>query len=315
MPSTTTHPFTRPEALAAGLTVDQLAGPGYQRLFHGVYLPAQVLVTELDRAREAIRVSAPGTYASHQTAAIIWGGWVPDTSETHISVPEGATRTKRQGIRAHRAPASALPLKHHGLLVSSPLQTFRELAASRLDLVDLVVFGDSLVRARRTTVEEVRHAASSWVGVGSALARRAAALVRQGVDSPAESRLRMVIVLAGLPEPEVNVITRLVGGDWSRRFDLCYRGLKLIIEYDGRHHATDPGQWSHDILRREELEAQGWTMIVITADALYNHPRNTLGRITNALRDRHCPDLPPRIPPRWARHFGHREEAVRGSDA
>lgn len=51
-----------------------------------------------------------------------------------------------------------------------------------------------------------------------------------------ESRLRMLLVLAGFAEPQVNFILRDLAGDWSRRFDLCYRALKLIIEYDGEQH-------------------------------------------------------------------------------
>lgn len=46
--------------------------------------------------------------------------------------------------------------------------------------------------------------------------------MRQGVDSPMETRLRMLIVLAGYPEPRVNVIIRHENGDWSTRLDLCH---------------------------------------------------------------------------------------------
>lgn len=296
-------PFTRAQALAAGVSRDRLTGPGYQRLFYDLYLPADTRVTVLDRARAALKISAPGTFASHHTAAALWGGWIPDTPETHISVPDGSSRSKRQGIRAHRAPTTSVAVEHQGVLLSPPLQTFTELATARLGLVDLVVYGDSLLKTRRTTPEGLSAAASTWVGVGSPLARRAAQLVRDGVDSPAETRLRMLIVLAGLSEPKVNLITRLEGGQWSRRFDLCYPSLKLIIEYDGRHHASDAAQWSSDILRREELEAQGWTLIIINADALFNHPSDTLRRITEALRDRHAPNLPRTVPPIWSRHF------------
>jgi hypothetical protein len=64
------------------------------------------------------------------------------------------------------------------------------------------------------------------IGLGGArLARRVAGLVRKGVDSAMETRLRLLIVLAGLPEPEVNVIVRDENGDWELRFDLCYPQL------------------------------------------------------------------------------------------
>jgi hypothetical protein len=64
----------------------------------------------------------------------------------------------------------------------------------------------------------------------------------------------LLLVLAGLPEPDVNFILRAPDGSWRRRFDLCYQGARLIIEYDGRQHAFDREQWSNDIARREELD-------------------------------------------------------------
>lgn len=81
--------------------------------------------------------------------------------------------------------------------------TFLDLADS-LDLVDLVVLCDSMVKLGLVTPQRLVEAAASFKGRSRALARRAASLVRAEVDSPMESRLRMLIVLAGLPEPVVN---------------------------------------------------------------------------------------------------------------
>lgn len=301
-----TQPITRREALAAGLTVTELAGPRFRRLFHGLYLPAHVELTVLQRARAALKISPEGSFASHHTAAAIWGGWVPQTSETHISVVSDLLRSKRRGIKAHRARSTSRAVPHRDILLSPAAQTFVELAASGASLVELVVLGDSLVKAGRFTPAELVEASKAWLGAGVILARRAALLVREGVDSATESRLRMLIVLAGLPEPKVNLIVRTSEGSWSRRFDLSYPNLKLIIEYDGRHHAESAEQWSNDILRREELEAQGWRIIVINADALFNHPTLTLQRIRSALEDRTSTRLPRRVAPEWYRQFADR---------
>ena len=118
-----------------------------------------------------------------------------------------------------------------------------------------------------------------------------------------ETRLRLLIVLAGLPEPTVNFIVRDQNGDWTLRFDLSYPGLKLIIEYDGDQHRQDPQQWSRDLRRREWLERNGWRIIVINSDAYHRHPRETLMRIRQALADRGSRDLPSSAPAAWDRHF------------
>jgi very-short-patch-repair endonuclease len=51
-------------------------------------------------------------------------------------------------------------------------------------------------------------------------------------ESPMETRLRLLIVLAGLPRPEVQYPLPEAGV----RFDLAYPDVKLAIEYDGGDH-------------------------------------------------------------------------------
>ena len=90
-------------------------------------------------------------------------------------------------------------------------------------------------------------------------ARRAASYVRARVDSPMETRLRLLLVLAGLPEPEVNRELRDELGI-VMRLDLCYPAIKVAIEYDVRQHLTSASQWERDVERRNDLVAQGWLL-------------------------------------------------------
>ena len=116
-----------------------------------------------------------------------------------------------------------------------------------------------------------------------------------------ETRLRMLLVLAGLPEPQVNVILRDLGGEWDRRFDLCYLALKLIIEYDGEQHA-DLDHRDSDIHRREELERLGYTLVQVTSRGIYVDPARTLGgwlTPSEQLADMR----PARWRPEWKQHF------------
>jgi hypothetical protein len=129
-----------------------------------------------------------------------------------------------------------------GVRISAVDQMFGELA-SCLTLVDLVVVGDNLVRRRRITPAElVDHCKDSKLPC-AALARRAATYVRERVDSPMETRLRMLIVLAGLPEPRVNITISDIHGRPVRRYDLSWPSVKAIVEYDGRHHIEREEQW------------------------------------------------------------------------
>lgn len=304
----TTQPFTRRVATKAGIGVSHLVGRNYRRLFHGIYIGSQVQVNLAVRARAALLIARPGSYVSHHTAAVLWGGWAPPVTQVHLSTAE-ETRSRRRGIVAHRAGDGVVPVLHRGLPLAPASQVFLDLAAAGVDLVDLVAVGDSLVRAGVVAPAELTAAAAGDSGPGSRRARRAAGWVREGVDSVMETRLRMLIVLAGLPEPVVNHILRDEDGRWVWRLDLSYPGLQLVIEYDGRQHAENTTQWRKDLRRREQLEDQGWKLIVITAEDVFGEPQQTLDRIRTALRDRGESAGRHRPPPEWFRCFPGRSAA------
>lgn len=295
-------PFNRADARRAGIPVKQLTTKRFRKLFHDLYVSADLAITPAVLAAAALRISPLGSHASHFTAAQIWGGVVPDQPLTHVSSPHRRTRSERRGVGSHETRRGSQVVIFQQLRVSSPEQTFIDLA-TELNLVDLVVLGDSLVAKRRTTTKEIVEAANAWQGRGSRLARRAAHLVRAGVDSPMETRLRMLMVLAGLPEPVVNHIEYGSNGAWAKRFDLCYPDLLLIIEYDGRQHAEDDRQWGRDIERREELDTDGWRLIVVRSAGIYTEPGRTLERIMDAMRERGARRLPRTLNREWERHF------------
>jgi len=295
-------PFTRAEARAAGISARQVSGGRYQRLFHDLYVSADLVVTPEVRASAVLKICPPGSQASHFTAAELWGATVPSQPQTHVSCPQPGMRSGRRGVGSHRLSRDARVVRFRGIRVSSPEQTFIDLACT-LSLVDLVVLGDSLVKTKRTTVGRLVDAVKAWGGRGSRPARRAVGFVRSGVDSPMETRLRMLMVLAGLPEPVVNHIEYDAMGAWAKRFDLSYPDLLLVIEYDGRQHAEDDRQWGRDIDRREELDGDGWQLIVIQAKGIYVEPHRTLVRIADAMRARGARNVPTRFRDEWRSHF------------
>ncbi|MGH3353603.1 MAG: hypothetical protein ACRDPS_23280 [Nocardioides sp.] len=130
-----------------------------------------------------------------------------------------------------------------------------------------MIVGDHMVRKGLVDLETLRKFCADASGPGVALARTAAGYVRTGVDSPMETRLRLLIVLAGLPEPEVNL---LVGDEIERRkYDLSYRRSKTILEYDGRQHVERIEQWEADLERREGIDDDRWRILVFVAKDIY----------------------------------------------
>ena len=50
------------------MTVAELVGPRFQRIFHGIYVAADIPITVAVRAKAALLVAPDGSYASHHTA-------------------------------------------------------------------------------------------------------------------------------------------------------------------------------------------------------------------------------------------------------
>jgi hypothetical protein len=58
------NPFTRADARAAGITVKELIGRRYQKVFFNLYVSADVVITPQIRARAALRLACAGSYAT-----------------------------------------------------------------------------------------------------------------------------------------------------------------------------------------------------------------------------------------------------------
>lgn len=293
------QPFTRAEALAAGF--DPAGRRDFVRIFHGVYVAASVRVTAQVRVQSALKFFAPDAFASHASAARILGVPIPPVPEEHVTALRPRDRRRPAGVVPHVDPTAAVVV-HDGIRVSAPCQMFVELA-SLLNLVDLVVVGDHLVRRGLTTRGELVAWCVQSNGRGARAARRAAAYVRDRVDSPMETRLRMLIVLAGIPEPEVNLTLRAGDGTPLRRYDLCWPSVRVIVEYDGRHHIERQEQWEADLERREADDDDGWRTLVVTGRGIYREPEQTVNRVWRVLRTRHLKAVPDRPCDDWQPHF------------
>ncbi len=277
----TRHPFTVRQARTAGISPGMLRGPGYVQLFHGIYASALARPSLDLTARAALLAAPDGAVIAGATAAQLWGGLVPDDGQVTVRVGPGI-RMRLSGIRARRGKAVPTIMRN-GIRVTTPEQTFIDLGGV-LGLVDLVVLGDSLVRQRVTTPAALVAAAEAYHGPHCGEVRRAAGYVRAGVDSGPETKVRMLMVLVGLPEPAVNIVI-VRDGRVVRRYDMGYRKSQVAVEYDGRHHAESRQQWEHDIARREESDDEGWRLVIVTSSGLYD-PAATLARIVAVCRSR-----------------------------
>ena len=155
------------------------------------------------------------------------------------------------------------------------------MAGRQLNLLELVTAGDWVVRRKLTTPDRLITYTRTFRGAGAALARRAAAMVRKRVDSPGETKLRLCLILAGLPEPACNIT--LGTDDYPiGRVDLLLEEYRLILEYEGDYHRIDRQQWSVDIGRVEDFTTEGYRVLRVIADHM-RRPRALVHRVHAAL--------------------------------
>lgn len=300
-----TRPFTRRQALEAGLSRGTLQGRRYRQVVPGIYVAREAPTTDNRLRAGLLAAGTPESFLSHHDAARLWGGVVPHSPDVQVSVPRGVIRRRRAGVRVHTSPRR--PVRFRGFPVTSPVDTFLDLAAV-LDLVDLVVLGDSLVRRGRVTPEQLVEAARTARGRYTRVAERAAILVRRGVDSPMETRVRLLIVLAGLPEPQVDVRFFAEGNALVRRLDLGYPDIRVAVEYDGEQHRKRQDVYEGDVLRHEEFDNLGWRIVVVLSKDVFFTPSRTVERVAAALRSRGV--RVPRIRDDYRRYFPDRERAA-----
>jgi hypothetical protein len=228
---------------------------------------------------------APGSYFSHLTGAHLLGfplGQIND-HRLHVTTPHQPPRAV--GVIGHRGPASAY--RYRGLPVATPAATWVQLAGL-VPHDQLVIAGDFLTRRKRPfcSLDELERAASARGTRGIRIIREALREVRSGTDSPMETRVRLLLVRAGLPEPVIGYTIRNAAGDFVGTPDLSYPAQRIAIEYEGDHHRADRAVFADDIERRELMQEAGWYVIRVIADHVFLHPAWLVARVSQKLRER-----------------------------
>lgn len=271
--------FTLAAARQAGVGTGRLRGNDLERPFRGVR-SAPIRTLRDHGLAYAERMSPDHAFAG-RTAARLWG--LPLAQEwtrsepLDVARPAGSNRARSKGIREMTVARSRLfSVVHEGLRVLDPRSTAITLARE-LSHEHLVQVVDALLtpakhypdlRVPRTpgaayaTPQQLAEFVESCAALAGVAALRAAlADARVGSESRFETVTRLLIVEAGLPEPEVHPLVVVDGIDLHP--DLGYPDLKIAIEYEGDGH-REQSTWTRDIDRYARLEAAGWIIVRIT---------------------------------------------------
>lgn len=293
------RPFTVEEARALGLSPKRMRGRDLSAPFRGVRTRAGAPLPTLERWRACSCAISSRHFFTHLTAARLWN--VPLARALYadagiqVSVSPPVRAPRLAGVQGHQCSIEHLRVcLRYGLPVADAASTWIGLA-SILPLDELVIAGDHFVVEPRVqvstdvrpyvTLAELSARILGYSGRGATAARAALGLVREHAESRQETRLRLSLVRAGLPEPELSAEICDAAGVRIGYADMAYRARRVLVEYDGAQHRESEAQYEHDLDRDERLDRAGYTVVHIRKRHMVWAASEAVQRVRRALSE------------------------------
>ncbi|MGV0773825.1 hypothetical protein [Mycobacterium syngnathidarum] len=256
-------PLIGPEALSAGILTRGQLRWRYAAAHPRVYLPKGSVPTLADNTTAAwLWTGRRGIIAGRAAAALHGAPWVDDDAPVELIAKHGR---RRPGVIVREERIKDDELCQVGdFTVTTPLRTALDLARF-LPHDEAVAHLDALAIATGVESEQVLELAARYRGLrGIRSARTALDLMDPGGQSPRETRLRLLLIDAGFRRPRTQI--RVSDGFNEAFIDMGYDDVKVGLDYEGKHHATDRPRYVHDIGRSELIECEGWINIRVVAE-------------------------------------------------
>jgi hypothetical protein len=280
-------PFLGRQAVRRGEISASRLQRDYRPIYRNVYLPKQATVTALTRARAAwLWSGGSATLTGLSAAAVLGTKWLDAADPAELCrrnrhAPPGIV------VRSYNLDNRETGFRT-GIRITTPERTAFDIGRS-LSANRSVPVLDALANATDFKIADVLALADANPGIrGVRRLRSVLKLVDGGAESPQESRVRLLLVGAGLPPPETQIEFTDEFGMTRIRVDMGWREWRVAVEYDGVQHWSDRYQRSWDIERIAILEAMGWAVIRISSEMLFR-PEVIIERVRCRLRAAGCP--------------------------
>lgn len=273
------RPFTLAEARAAGVTPRCLNGRSWRRLGAALYCwtgwrgDRWQLISAWNRTlpHDAIFAGA--------TAAWLWGLDIKPDDPIEVILPLASGLRSRDGLNVRHGSVEATEIAQvRGLRATVLARTLRDLCA-RLPKVEALSAIDMAINAQQVDAPALIEYATSVKGRPGAASLLALVPLAAPAESPMETRLRWLLLQAGLPRPEVQTDLRDEDGRFVGRADLFYPAARLVIEYDGANHRD---RLVDDNRRQNLILNAGFSLLRFTASDL-DRPEVVLSQVERAL--------------------------------
>lgn len=275
--------FIGREAMAAGRVTRHELNRWYRAVHHGVYAPKNVELSLRDRAIAAWLASRRKGVIAGVAASALHGA--PYVDPNHPIELAGVKMRPQQGLvpRADSIQHDEVT-RVAGLPVTTRVRTAFDLGR-HLDRPSALARMDALMWNQVYSIAEVARLADAHPrSHGVRQLRELLPLVDRGASSLRESRIRLLLIDAGFPQPETQIAV-LRGVTPVAWLDMGWQDFQVAVEYDGDHHRKDRRQYVKDIARLRMLEALGWIVIRVIAE---DKPQDVIERVEAALTSRGC---------------------------
>lgn len=279
-PELTRSPFTLEEAGAAGLTKSALKGKAWRRLNAELYCLAELRQDPWLLLSAWQRLLPANAVFAGPTAAWLHGLDLEPTDPVEIVVPPDSGIRTRVGLRVRRCEllhAEVVPIR--GLRATALPLTLASLCL-QLPAVEFLVAIDMAVNAGLTDAAALGRYAEAAKGRDGAGRLRSLAALAAPAESPMETRLRWLLIQAGLPRPEVQTNLRDSRARFIGRADLFYPAAKVVLEYDGGNHRE---RLVEDDRRQNLLINAGFRVLRFTAADIHRRPEVVEAQVRGAL--------------------------------
>lgn len=265
-------PFTLSEARAAGLSATALRGKSWTRLDRGIYCWSQILVDPLRLLTALHRLYGRDTVFAGRTAAWLLGISATAIDPVEIIVrPDSGMRSRRR-LSVRRATLKVTEVVTvRGLPATSALRTLSDLCPRVMGAEALALI-DAALRLRLTDRDALIASASPYLRMLAPLAEPA--------ESPMETRLRWLLIKAGLPRPDVQKPLHDADGRFVGRGDLFYPAAGLVIEFDGENHRA---RLVEDNRRQNLIVKAGYFLLRFTAADIHNRPEAVVAQVRDVI--------------------------------
>ena len=272
-------PFSIAEARAAGVSGKALRGREWRRLGRELYCWRGWQSDPWLLLAAWHRMNPSATFAG-RTAAWMHGlACQPDDPVEVIAPVDAAYRTCHGRHVRHCDLVVADRISIRELPATSMHRTLRDICL-RSSAVESLVFLDMALAASVTDRESMARYVEG--AIASPGARRMSDLMKvaEPAESQMETRLRWLLVRAGVPAPQVQTELTDIDGRFVGRADMYYPSARVVVEYDGGNHRD---RLVADDRRQNQLVNAGYTVLRFTSADLHNQPDAVVAQVRGAL--------------------------------